>query len=110
MNLRKKLKQVKNYLVAQHVAFGAAFAVNPTVFVDQKNGKKVRGRSKGRCITVKLSKKKTLLLELEAARQRPAGEDDCQTCKAHFTCPLSREAHMKLYPAHFKESNGQNKD
>lgn len=59
---------------------------------------------------MKLSKKKMLLLELEANRQRPAGPDDCSFCRAHFSCPLSREAHRKLYPQHFKDSNDIKKD
>ena len=28
-------------------------------------------------------------------------EDTCQSCSEHFWSPLSREAHMKLYPWHF---------
>lgn len=53
---------------------------------------------------MKLSKKKMLLLELEANMKQPAGPNDCPVCRTHFTCPLSRESHRKLYPAHFKEN------
>ena len=48
-----------------------------------------------------MNKKTLRKLDLEESVAREATADDCPTCKQHFNCALSMEAHKKLYPKHF---------
>lgn len=52
-----------------------------------------------------MNKKTKLKLEMdERIKSHVPSDDSCSICRTHFTCQLSREAHMKLYPGHFKEN------
>lgn len=48
-----------------------------------------------------MNKKTKLKLELEEQVKRAPTENDCPTCKQHFSGSLAKEAHQKIYPSHF---------